>query len=51
MTFRNKHQKSNPYYFVKVVVMLHDEIHDIRSGSRILRIGEDLIYVANMAAH
>ena len=28
-----------------------DEIRDIRSGSRILRIGEDPIYVADVAAH
>jgi len=28
-----------------------DEIQDIQSGSRILHIGKDLIYVANMAAH
>ena len=31
--------------------LLCDEIQDIRSGSRILRIGEDPIYVANVAAH
>ena len=31
--------------------VVSDEIQDIRSGSRILRIGEDPIYVANMAAH
>ena len=30
---------------------LCDEIQDIRNGSRILHIGEDLIYVANVAAH
>ena len=30
---------------------IYDEIHDIRSGSRILCIGEDPIYMANVAAH